>query len=131
MRVLDDPLPELLEAFIEGPGTLSTRFSNDGISHISGSYNNEIRHESIMISLDTAKGYRLVSWKNKMGYPKEPKRNNNTTCQIEWGCACQPPVGPLRIPNSHLRRAQNQILKSLLPQFFFRHPRYDTPKIII
>lgn len=84
LRFLHTPLAEYLEALIKGPATISTRFSNDGMLHINVSYEDEKIHEYNTISLDTAKGYRLVAWKDIMDYPNEPERNNTTISEIQW-----------------------------------------------
>jgi prepilin-type N-terminal cleavage/methylation domain-containing protein len=84
LRFLDTPLAEYLEALIKGPATISTGFSNNGILHINVSYEDEEIHEYNTISLDTAKGYRLVAWKDIMEYPNEPERNGTTICEIQW-----------------------------------------------
>jgi len=82
--VLDDPLPEHLEALIKGPGNISIRFGNNSILHITASYKDEKIYACETISIDAAKGYRPVSWKEIMEYPNQPERNKETNCEIEW-----------------------------------------------
>jgi len=78
------PLAVHTERLLNGPATLSTRMDNEGILHLITDYKDQKRIEHFVMSVDPAKGYRLVRGLSVVERFNKPDYSRTDFLEIQW-----------------------------------------------
>jgi hypothetical protein len=84
LRAQPAPLPELIERIMRGPATLSTHMDADGVLHLTADHRSSLQRDHLVISVDPAKGYRLVAALNSGERFDQPDMNWTRFIEIQW-----------------------------------------------
>ena len=84
MRWYLTPVSVQLERLLNGPATLSTRMDNEGILHLITDYKDQKRIEHFVMSVDPAKGYRLVRGLSVVERFDKPDYSHTDFLEIHW-----------------------------------------------
>jgi len=84
MECYGTPLTVHTDRVLDGPATLSTKMDSDGILHLITDYRDQNVRTHQDISVDPAKGYRLVDWFRIMERFDRPERSHTDFFEIEW-----------------------------------------------
>ncbi len=81
-----NPFETILQNIIRNPGTVQINLDVKGILHIyaKAEFPDNHKSESTNIALDTNKGYKLVSWRNKNENVNGPGYRIETSYEAEW-----------------------------------------------
>lgn len=78
------PVSEQLRRLLNGPASLSTKVDSSGILHLITDYEDQKIRQRQVISIDPAKGYRLVAGLKIRNQLDNPERSHTDFLDINW-----------------------------------------------